>query len=122
MLVDVTSMTASVPSSILGSGTVSTRTSRLPCQVTAFIAPLHAAPGPCAPRRATVDRHATTRDRRLKTRPRRRRQFPRDLHLHFAFRHRCPSREKVEPPRLSREFAAYRGCVGEESGVHTARW
>jgi predicted PurR-regulated permease PerM len=37
MLVDVTSMMASVGSSILGSGTVSTRTSRLPCQVTAFI-------------------------------------------------------------------------------------
>src|SRR6476619_7332809 len=38
MLVDVTSMMASVPSSTFGSGTVSTRTSRLPCQVTAFIA------------------------------------------------------------------------------------
>src|ERR1700759_320012 len=36
MLVDVTSMIASVGSSIFGSGTVSTRTSRLPCQVTAF--------------------------------------------------------------------------------------
>jgi hypothetical protein len=31
-------MTASVGSLITGSGTVSTRTSRLPCQVTAFIA------------------------------------------------------------------------------------
>src|SRR4029079_9809039 len=38
MLVDVTSMMASVDSSTFGSGTVSTRTSRLPCQVTAFIA------------------------------------------------------------------------------------
>src|SRR5258705_12373430 len=38
MLVDVTSMIASVGSSTFGSGTVSTRTSRLPCQVTAFIA------------------------------------------------------------------------------------
>jgi hypothetical protein len=38
MLVDVTSMMASVGSSILGSGTSSTQTSRLPCQVTAFIA------------------------------------------------------------------------------------
>jgi hypothetical protein len=38
MLVDVTSMMASVGSSTLGAGTVSTRTSRLPCQVTAFIA------------------------------------------------------------------------------------
>src|SRR3954454_13685835 len=37
MLVEVTSMMASVPSSSFGSGTVSTRTSRLPCQVTAFI-------------------------------------------------------------------------------------
>ena len=37
MLVDVTSMMASVGSSIFGSGTDSTRTSRLPCQVTAFI-------------------------------------------------------------------------------------
>src|SRR6476469_6131401 len=37
MLVEVTSMIASVSSSSLGSGTVSTRTSRLPCQVTAFI-------------------------------------------------------------------------------------
>ena len=34
----VTSMTASVGSSTFGSGTVSTRTSRFPCQVTAFIA------------------------------------------------------------------------------------
>src|SRR3954470_24168959 len=40
MLVDVTSMIASVGSSTFGSGTVSTRTSRLPCQVTAFIATL----------------------------------------------------------------------------------
>jgi hypothetical protein len=38
MLVDVTSMIASVGSFTSGSGTVSTRTSRLPCQVTAFIA------------------------------------------------------------------------------------
>src|SRR3954471_14474378 len=38
MLVDVTSMIASVGSSTFGSGTLSTRTSRLPCQVTAFIA------------------------------------------------------------------------------------
>ncbi len=37
--VDVTRMTASVGSSIRGSGTFSTRTSRLPCQVTALIAP-----------------------------------------------------------------------------------
>jgi hypothetical protein len=35
--VEVTSIIASVGSSIFGSGTVSTRTSRLPCQVTAFI-------------------------------------------------------------------------------------
>ena len=35
--VDVTRMIASVGSSIVGSGTVSTRTSRLPCQVSAFI-------------------------------------------------------------------------------------
>src|ERR671926_121566 len=34
--VDVTRMIASVPSWIDGSGTVSTRTSRLPCQATAF--------------------------------------------------------------------------------------
>src|SRR3954454_21193114 len=34
---EVTRMTASVGSSIPGSGTSSTRTSRLPCQVTAFI-------------------------------------------------------------------------------------
>ena len=37
MLVDVTSMMASVGCSIFGSGTDSTRTSRLPCQVTAFM-------------------------------------------------------------------------------------
>lgn len=37
--VDVIRMTASVGSWITGSGTVSTRTSRLPCHVTAFIAP-----------------------------------------------------------------------------------
>src|SRR3954454_3384307 len=39
MLVVVTRMIASVGSSIFGSGTSSTRTSRLPCQVTAFIPP-----------------------------------------------------------------------------------
>src|SRR6476660_5170599 len=38
MLADATSILASVGSSTFGSGTVSTRTSRLPCQVTAFIA------------------------------------------------------------------------------------
>src|ERR1700761_7242279 len=37
MFVEVTSMMASVDSSIFGSGTDSTRTSRLPCQVTACI-------------------------------------------------------------------------------------
>jgi hypothetical protein len=37
MLVDVISMIASVGSSIIGSGTLSTLTSRFPCQVTAFI-------------------------------------------------------------------------------------
>ena len=37
MFVDVISMIASVGSWIVGSGTVSTRTSRLPCQVTAFM-------------------------------------------------------------------------------------
>jgi hypothetical protein len=37
--VDVMRMTASVGSWIVGSGTFSTRTSRLPCQVTALIAP-----------------------------------------------------------------------------------
>src|ERR1700733_2758749 len=37
MLVDVISMIASVGSSITGSGTVSTLTSRFPCHVTAFI-------------------------------------------------------------------------------------
>src|ERR1700744_2236985 len=37
MFVEVTSMMASVGSSILGSGTDSTRTSRLPCHVTALI-------------------------------------------------------------------------------------
>ena len=36
MPVDVMRTIASVGSSIVGSGTVSTRTSRLPCQVTAF--------------------------------------------------------------------------------------
>src|ERR1700754_3615906 len=35
MLVEVTSMIASVGSSIFGSGTVSTRTSRFPCHMTA---------------------------------------------------------------------------------------
>ncbi|GII21835.1 hypothetical protein Pme01_14320 [Planosporangium mesophilum] len=38
MPVDVTLMMASSGSWIAGSGTVSTRTSRFPCQVTAFIA------------------------------------------------------------------------------------
>src|SRR4051794_27427249 len=38
MAVDVTRMTTSVGSSIFGSGTSLTFTSRLPCQVTAFIA------------------------------------------------------------------------------------
>jgi hypothetical protein len=37
MHVEVMRTIASVGSSILGSGTVSTRTSRLPCQVSAFI-------------------------------------------------------------------------------------
>jgi hypothetical protein len=37
MLVVVTRMTASVGSWMIGSGTSSTRTSRLPCQVTACI-------------------------------------------------------------------------------------
>src|SRR6202161_2760921 len=37
MLVDVISMIASVGSSIIGSGTLSTLTSRFPCQVTAFM-------------------------------------------------------------------------------------
>jgi hypothetical protein len=37
MPLEVTRMTASVGSSIRGSGTVSTRTSRLPCQATAFM-------------------------------------------------------------------------------------
>src|SRR6185437_15260278 len=41
MLVDVTSMTASVGRSIFGSGTESTRTSRLPCHVTAFMERAH---------------------------------------------------------------------------------
>jgi hypothetical protein len=38
MAVDVILTTASVGSSIFGSGTSSTRTSRLPCQVSAFTA------------------------------------------------------------------------------------
>ena len=40
MPVEVTRTIASVGSSIVGSGTSSTRTSRLPCQVTAFTAEL----------------------------------------------------------------------------------
>src|SRR5436305_3899314 len=75
ILVDVTRTIASVASWIDGSGTVSTRTSRLPCQATAFIAvgePSPNAPlltalsatarpghGACAPR------HATVRERRI---------------------------------------------------------
>ena len=43
MPVDVTRMIASVGSWIVGSGTLSTRTSRLPCQVTAFTRPAYPA-------------------------------------------------------------------------------
>src|SRR6476659_6632372 len=61
MLVDVTSMMASVDASTFGSGTVSTRTSRLPCQVTAFIAKPFGRCGKRTRQQATVELRLSTR-------------------------------------------------------------
>ena len=86
---------ASVGSSIVGSGTSSTRTSRLPCQVTAFIASSRRSPVPWA-----VPRNGGAHTRR--GRPRARRRV-------YRARARAASRRGSERPRRRRPRRASPG-------------